>query len=168
MLALLGLLAVAGYQNRDRIREVLGNIGGGRSPGSMPGLNPSPGSEAPGSGGGLGGLLGGLLGGSGIGDTVHGGLSDLLNHFTGNGQGQAASSWVQTGPNRELNINELEGALGEDTIAELTNRTGLSRTDLLTRLQGVLPSAVDQMTPDGRLPNQTETADWLNRGARAS
>jgi hypothetical protein len=29
MLALLGLLAVAGYQNRDRIKEVLGNLGQG-------------------------------------------------------------------------------------------------------------------------------------------
>ena len=36
MLALLGLLAVAGYQNRDRIKEMLGNVGQG-NPGSVPG-----------------------------------------------------------------------------------------------------------------------------------
>jgi uncharacterized protein YidB (DUF937 family) len=163
MLALLGLLAVAGYQNRDRIREVLGNIGQGGA-GSLPGLNPAPGAQ-PGSGGGLGGLLGGLLGGGNVGQAMHGGLGDLIDHITGNGHGEAARSWINDGPNRELTSNELESALGGDTIAELTRRTGLSREDLLTRLKSVLPTAVDQMTPEGRLPTASETSAWAGNAA---
>ncbi len=164
MIALLGLLAVAGYQNRDRIKEMLGNIGQGGL-GSLPGLSPTP-SARPGAGsGGLGGLLGGLLGGGGIAQTMHGGLGDLIEHITGNGQGEAAKSWVQNGPNRELNANELESALGTEAIAQLTNRTGLSRDDLLARLKTVLPTAVDQLTPGGRLPTQGEASDWLKTGA---
>src|SRR4051812_15659717 len=109
MLALLGLLAVAGYQNRDRIKEMLGNVGQGNS-GSARGLGPSPGPDPMAGSGGLGGVLGGLLGG-GFGEAMHGGLTDLISHMTGKGQGEAARSWVQSGPNRELSTPELEGML---------------------------------------------------------
>ena len=87
---------------------------------------------------------------------MHGGLTDLISHMTGNGQGEAARSWVQTGPNRELSAQELEGMLGANAVSELASRTGLSRDDLLSRLKTVLPTAVDQMTPDGRLPTPAE------------
>ena len=163
MIALLGLLAVAGYQNRDRIKQMLGNVGQGGL-GSVPGLSPTPSAQPGAAPGGLSGLLGGLLGGGGIAQTMHGGLGDLIEHMTGNGQGEAAKSWVQNGPNRELNANELESALGSDAIAQLTSRTGLSRDDLLARLKTVLPTAVNQMTPDGRLPTQAEATDWLKSG----
>ena len=160
MIALLGLLAVAGYQNRDRIKQMLGNVGQGGL-GSVPGLSPTPSAQPGAASSGLGGLLGGLLGGGGIGQTMHGGLSDLIEHITGNGHGEAARSWVQNGPNRELNANELESALGTEAIGQLTSRTGLSRDDLLARLKTVLPTAVDQMTPEGPLPTQAEASSWL-------
>src|SRR5262249_10227245 len=73
MTALLALLAVAGYQNRDKLGEMFGRITGGPGPsGPMPGAN--PGSAQ--SGGGLGGLLGNLFGG-GAGN-LSGGLGDLI------------------------------------------------------------------------------------------
>src|SRR5687767_3058590 len=52
MTALLGLLAIAGYQNKDKIAEMLG--GGGQGAGA-PGQGGRPGGSA-GQGGGLGGL----------------------------------------------------------------------------------------------------------------
>lgn len=163
MIALLGLLAVAGYQNRDRIKEMLGNIGQGGL-GSLPGPSPAASGQPGSAAGGLGSLLGGLLGGGGIGPIMHGGLGDLIEHITGNGHGEAARSWVQNGPNRELNANELESALGTEAIGQLTSRTGLSKDDLLARLKTVLPTAVDQMTPGGRLPTQAEATNWLKTG----
>jgi len=166
MLALLGLLAVAGYQNRDKIKQVIANASQGNL-GSIAGLNQQATSQP--TSGGLGGLLGGLLGGGGnAAGQVHGGLMDLINHFTGNGQGQAAQTWVQDGPNKELGRGELESALGTDTISELTQRTGLSRDDLLARLKSVLPTAVDQMTPDGRLPGQAEAGSWFSQLIRTA
>ena len=59
MVALLGLLAVAGYQNRDKIAEVLG--GGKLGPSGGPG---GPGQSDPQAGkGGVLGSMGGALGG---------------------------------------------------------------------------------------------------------
>lgn len=155
MTALLGLLAVAGYQNRHRLAEMFGIPAGQNRP-NEGAAGQTLGTQA--GAGGLGGLLGGLLGGSGSatgaspGSTMTGGLQDIIDSFTGSGNADVAKSWVSTGPNRELESGQLEAALGEDTIDSLTQQTGLSREELLSRLQAVLPAAVDKMTPDGRIP----------------
>jgi uncharacterized protein YidB (DUF937 family) len=160
MLALLGLLAVAGYQNRDKLGEMFGKMTG--ADGSSPSV-PGGATESP-----LGGLgnilggLGGLLGGSSRGEAVSGGLGELLDRFRNTGHGEAASSWVETGPNRDLTAGQLEEALGADTVAALTEKTGLSRAELISRLQAVLPSAVDKLTPDGRVPTSDEASRLIS------
>lgn len=147
LLALLGLLAVAGYQHRDRIGEWLGKTAGENDSGSLP----TPAGQAP-----------KFESGDPIGNIV-GGLRDLFDKFTGTGQGDTAKSWIETGPNRTMEVNELERALGDDTIEELTKQTGLSRNELLSRLKTVLPNAVDRMTPEGHLPTEAEAARFLGR-----
>jgi uncharacterized protein YidB (DUF937 family) len=156
MIALLGLLAVAGYQNRDRIGEFIGKLTGQGSDASPPDrLNPAAGDTGLGGLlGGLGGLLAGTQGG------IAGGLGDLLDRFRTSGHDDAARSWVQTGPNSELDEADLENALGGDTIEQLTQKTGLSKDELIARLKSVLPGAVDQMTPQGRLPTDSEASRW--------
>ena len=156
MLALLGLLAVAGYQNRDKLGELFGRVTG--TPNASPG---GAGQSSRPEDSGLGGLLGnlgGLFGGASTGAGVSGGLGELLDQFTRRGQGAAAKSWVETGPNQTVTAAQLEEALGADTIANLTNKTGLTREELLSRLQAVLPSAVDKLTPEGRLPTSDEVS----------
>ena len=95
---------------------------------------------------------------------MSGGLGDLLNSFTGSGQEEVANSWVQTGPNKEIEEPQLAEALGSDTIDQLAKQTGLSRDELLSRLKTVLPTAVDKLTPQGRLPTQEETSLWQGLG----
>jgi uncharacterized protein YidB (DUF937 family) len=151
MIALLGLLAVAGYQNREKIAEMLG--GEKQGPSSGPGQNNQQGGQA-----GVLGRLGGLLGGASAGSVLSGGLSDLIERFKQNGQGQAADSWVKPGPNQQLAPDQLEQAIGPDVLNTLSQQTGLSREELLSRLTRELPSAVDKFTPEGRLPTPDEAA----------
>jgi uncharacterized protein YidB (DUF937 family) len=151
MTALLGLLAVAGYQNRDRIAEMM-RQGGGDGRGASPGAGTS---------GGLGGLLGGLAGGGGsssggLGGLLGGGLGELERLFRGKGRAEHVDSWVGTGPNRDISIDELNETLGPDVLADLTEATGLSREEVLQRLSRELPQAVDRYTPQGRLPGRDE------------
>ncbi len=143
MTALLGLLAVAGYQNRDKIADMLG--------GQAPAASSGRAGEQTSAPGGLGGLLGGAAAG-GAGSFLNSGLGELLDRFTKAGHGDAASSWVNQGPNRELPTQHLEQAIGPDVLATLSQRTGLSRDELLARLARELPGAVDRYTPDGRIP----------------
>ncbi|HKQ26240.1 MAG TPA: YidB family protein [Burkholderiales bacterium] len=151
MVALLGLLAVAGYQNRGKIAEVLGGLK--QEPGGGPGQSNQQGSQ-----GGVLANLGGLLGGGSVGSVLSGGLRDLVERFKQNGQGQAADSWVKPGPNQQLGRDQLEQAIGPDVLMTLSQQTGLSREELLSRLTRDLPAAVDKFTPEGRLPTEDEAA----------
>jgi uncharacterized protein YidB (DUF937 family) len=143
MTALLGLLAIAGYQNRDKLAEMLNGAGGGRI---------GSGGEQPGSGGLLGNLSG-MLGGAGVGGLLNGGISELLEKFKQNGQGETAQSWINDGPNKDVSPPQLKQAIGSDVLAALEQQTGLSQEEILARLSRELPAAVDKYTPGGRLPN---------------
>jgi uncharacterized protein YidB (DUF937 family) len=153
MTALLGLLAVAGYQNRDKIAEMLGGLG--QNP-----QNPANALGAAGQGG-LGGLLGqlrGSLAGTSPGGFLSGGLGELIDRFKQNGHADTVDSWVGTGPNKQVAPSQLEQAIGPDVLDTLSRQTGLSREELLARLSRELPDAVDKYTPQGRLPAETENA----------
>src|SRR5215212_6406087 len=143
MTALLGLLAIAGYQNRDKLAEMLSGAGSG-------GLG--SGGQQPGSGGLLGNLSG-MLGGAGVGGLLNGGISELLEKFKQNGQGETAQSWINDGPNKDVSPPQLKQAIGSDVLAALEQQTGLSQEEILARLSRELPAAVDKYTPGGRLPN---------------
>jgi uncharacterized protein YidB (DUF937 family) len=143
MTALLGLLAIAGYQNRDKIVEMLRGAGQNK-----------PGAEGQ---GGIGGLLAQLgLGGASAGGILGGGLDELMERFKQSGQSETAESWVSTGPNKPCTADELERAIGPEVLDTLSKQTGLSRDELVTRLCRELADAVDKYTPQGHLPTEAE------------
>jgi uncharacterized protein YidB (DUF937 family) len=135
------------------------HLGGGQ-PNAAPAPSPAA-NPAPTGGGGLGGLLGGLLAGGAAGSVISGGLGDLLKQFQQNGQGEAANSWVSPGPNKPVSPGDLANALGADQINSLMSQSGLSRDDLLAGLSQHLPDVVNHLTPDGRLPTESEVADRI-------
>ena len=122
--ALLGLVAIAGYANRDKISSFVQGLTTG----------------AANNGGPISGAQ------------VSGGLADLVKQFTQNGQGAAASTWVGTGANAPITASQLEQALGPDVINAITAKTGISSDQLLQQLSAVLPQVVDHLTPAGQLP----------------
>jgi uncharacterized protein YidB (DUF937 family) len=126
-----------------------GLLGGGQQ---APSRNPG------GPGGGLGGLLGGALAGGAAGSILNGGLGSLLEQFQQNGQGQAAASWVGKGPNQDISESDLARSIGSEDIEALASHTGLSRNELLAGLSRELPGAIDQLTPNGRLPTDEEAS----------
>jgi uncharacterized protein YidB (DUF937 family) len=147
MTALLGLLAVAGYQNRDKLAEMLGGLGQNAQNAQK---TSNAGQET-----GLGGVLSQLrdsLGSAGSGGLLSGGLRELVDRFKQGGHAETMDSWVGTGPNKQIAASQLEQAIGPDVLATLTKQTGLSRDELLARLSRELPEAVDRYTPGGRLP----------------
>jgi uncharacterized protein YidB (DUF937 family) len=141
MTALLGMLALAGYQNRDKLAEIFNSAVGSR-PKPEGGEQPRAQSD----------VLSNMLGGAGIGGLLGGGLNDLFEQFKKNGQGEAAESWIGPGPNKEISPPQVKQAIGQDVLAALAQQTGLSQEEILSRLSRELPSAVDKYTPDGRLP----------------
>ena len=61
-------------------------------------------------------------------------------------------SWINIGPNKPVAPGQISNALGPDVIDALSQRTGLSKDQILQILSQVLPNTVDQLTPQGRLP----------------
>jgi uncharacterized protein YidB (DUF937 family) len=177
-IALLGLLAVKGFQHRDELGKMLGGAlggtgaGGQQSAGGLGGLGGLLGGGQQGDGGlggmlgGLGGLLGGDSGSTRPGTVVNQGLGGLLDRFRQNGDGDVADSWVKSGPNQTVDAQRLERALGPDVIEHLQTQTGLSRDELLQRLSHNLPQTVDQLTPEGRLPTDDEADGFAGYRAR--
>ena len=145
MTALLAILAIAGYQNRDKIAEMLGGLQ--RKPGAPP---------VEGGSGGLLEQLRSALGGTSAGGVLSGGLGELMERFKQSGHGDTADSWVKTGPNRPCTPAQLEQAIGPEGLDTLVRHTGLSRDELLSRLCRELPNAVDRYTPGGRLPTEAD------------
>src|SRR6516165_4088019 len=148
MTALLALLAMAGYQNRDKIAEWIKTAQSKMS-------TPSSGTGSAADGG-PPGKLGGVLAGTSIGGMLSGGLHDLVNSFKQAGQGEVADSWVGRGPNKQVAPPQLEQAIGPEVLTTLSQQTGLSREELLARLSKNLPDAVDKYTPDGRIPTAAD------------
>lgn len=91
-----------------------------------------------------------------IGALLTGGMMDLVQQFRGAGRSDAVDSWVAPGENRAVSPDDLSEVLTEQQIAFLTQRTGLSRQELLKGLSDQLPQVVDRLTPDGRLPTAEE------------
>jgi len=54
--------------------------------------------------------------------------------------------------------NDLSKVLTEEQIAFLTERTGMSRDELLAGLSERLPQVVDELPPEGRVPTTEEMA----------
>ena len=141
--ALLGLVAIAGYQHRDKIGDFIKTLQNPNAAGTGPGGPASPARPEQATD----------MAGSGYaGGSVLGGLGDLIEQFRNAGQGAKAESRVSPGRNEPIDAREMEQALGPDLIERLSTQTGLDRGELLRRLTQTLPETVDKLTPDGQLP----------------
>ena len=150
LLALLGLAAAAGYQNRDALRQMMGSAqgAGAQVPPPYPGSATPPAEQQ----GWLEQIIDRARQSLGGASPLGAGLGELVDRFTRSGSGDAAQSWVSAGQNRTVTPDEVRAAVGPEVIEELTRQTGLTEVNLLSRLAQSLPELVDQSTPDGQLP----------------
>jgi uncharacterized protein YidB (DUF937 family) len=166
MTALLGLLAVAGYQNRDKISEMLNNRGGGMGGqgGSRRPAEPVAGLPGRMLGGQMGGQAGGghdgrragawaaswrALGGGGLGGLLGGGLGELDQQMRRQGRGDAMDSWVSHRPQPAMEPHDLEAALGPDVLDDLQEQTGLSRQEIVAASRASCPTPWTSTRPRG-------------------
>ncbi len=84
--------------------------------------------------------------------SILGGLTDLIGKLSAGGVAPQVNSWVGHGPNEPVPPGQLGSALGQNVLAELSQRTGMSQQELLSQLATVLPQIINHMTPNGRMP----------------
>lgn len=91
-----------------------------------------------------------------------GGLQGLIEKFQQGGLGGVIASWISTGPNQPISTDQLHAVLGDDIVNSLSQKSGLDFSAVLSNLSVMLPSLVDQVTPDGVPAAQGENGSVLD------
>lgn len=86
-------------------------------------------------------------------DQSHGGLEGMVEKLKASGLGETVNSWISTGKNLPISAEQLKHALGPDSINSLAQKFGIDASEVGEKLSGLLPSIVDKLTPDGKLPS---------------
>jgi uncharacterized protein YidB (DUF937 family) len=89
-----------------------------------------------------------------------GGLAGLVQAFQGKGMGDMMASWVSTGPNPPATADQMASVLGPDILSQFAAKAGVPQGEAGGLLAGLLPTVIDQLTPQGRVPetNALESA----------
>lgn len=80
------------------------------------------------------------------------GLSGLVGAFQKQGLGDMISGWISTGPNPPVSAAQLTDILGPETLGQFARKAGVPISEAGSLLAGLLPAAIDHLTPDGKMP----------------
>ena len=87
----------------------------------------------------------------------NGGLSGVLGKMQQAGYGQQGQSWIGTGQNMPIDAGALSQIFGQGQLGQLAQQFGLSPDEASDGLAQTLPQVMDEMTPQGRIPdNQSD------------
>ena len=81
-----------------------------------------------------------------------GGLAGLVQMFNNKGLSEIVSSWVSTGPNLPISGDQVRHVLGEEEVQQLAAKAGVDPNVARSQLAELLPRVIDQLTPDGKIP----------------
>lgn len=111
---------------------------------------------------------GNAQGGNGLLDVVMqlvnnqpGGLAGLVQSFQQGGLGEVVNSWVSTGQNLPISADQIGAVLGGGQLQNIAAQLGVSPEQASGSLADLLPRVVDQLTPNGQLP---QGGDLLAQG----
>ena len=90
-----------------------------------------------------------------------GGLAGLVQSFQQGGLAEIVNSWVSTGQNLPVSGQQLASVLGSGPLQGMAAQLELSPDQVAGSLADLLPQVVDQLTPNGQLP---QGGDLLAQG----
>ena len=97
----------------------------------------------------LGEILGQIFGGGSAQK-----LPDVVKQFEERGMRDQVDSWVRTGPNKPVELRQIEDVFGQLELEELARRRGVDRDQLAEVLAKYIPRIIDELTPAGQLPRR--------------
>jgi uncharacterized protein YidB (DUF937 family) len=94
-----------------------------------------------------------------------GALGGLLSQAGGQNSpiSQHLASWVGTGENQSVTPDQVEQAVGSDTVAKVAEDAGISHDEAKSQMAGALPGIIDKLTPNGKLPDLGELSGSLGK-----
>ena len=125
----------------------------------------------------LGALAGGQSGGNSallqsvlqlVNNPQNGGLEGLIQSFQQGGLGEIVNSWLSTGQNLPISAEQIQSVLGDSSLSGLAAQLGVSPEQASGSLADMLPQLIDQLTPNGQMPQGgdllTQGLDMLKKG----
>jgi uncharacterized protein YidB (DUF937 family) len=95
-------------------------------------------------------------------DSSIGGLNGLIQTFQKSGLSEIVNSWVSTGANLPISSEQIKQGLGSHLLQQLSAGTGMSQDACSSQLSSLLPSLVDKLTPEGKVPESNFLEQGLN------
>lgn len=93
-------------------------------------------------------------------DRNNGGFAGFMERFNSAGLGTTASSWIGSDANTPISNEQLESALGADTINNFASQTGTDYESAASATAYMIPHVVDELTPEGIV---LQDADLITR-----
>ena len=90
-------------------------------------------------------------------------LDGLTQKLRDSGLDEQVSSWIAKGQNLPVVGDQITKALGNDTIAGIARKLGISNEQAADEVASELPGVVDQVTPEGEVPSQGQVEERLER-----
>ena len=106
--------------------------------------------------GGAGGDAGGQQGAAGavmqMLQSQPGGLEGVMQKLHGAGLGGVAQSWLGDGQNQPVSPDQVQSALGPDTVGQVASQLGTGQGEAAGHIAQFLPMIVDHLGSGGQLP----------------
>lgn len=84
-----------------------------------------------------------------------GGIAGLQKMFQEKGLGGIIASWISTGQNLPISADQLQNVLQGGALQNMAAKSGMDMSQLSTIFSQLMPHAVDQMTPNGEIPDSS-------------
>ncbi len=95
-----------------------------------------------------------------------GGISGLQQMFQQKGLGGVIASWIGTGQNLPISAGQLQSVLHSEALQNIVAKTGMDQAQAASVLSHMLPRLVDQLTPNGQVP-ELSALSQLTKGLAA-
>jgi uncharacterized protein YidB (DUF937 family) len=104
------------------------------------------------------GMIGGTSGGGAASAVLEmlqnhpGGAAGLAQQFQTGGLGHLVQSWAGSGENMSVSADQIQSVLGEEHVAAVANRLGISPQDASAKIAEFLPLVMSGIAKEGQLP----------------
>jgi uncharacterized protein YidB (DUF937 family) len=85
-------------------------------------------------------------------------LDGLVQKFKDEGLDKEVSSWISKGENVPIAGDQIKKVLGNDVVAGMAEKLGISTEEAADKLAVEVPKAVDEKTPNGSLETASAAA----------
>jgi len=90
-----------------------------------------------------------------------GGVAGLQKMFEEKGLGNIISSWISTGQNLPISVDQLQNVLHGGALENMASKSGIDVSQLSSLFSQLMPHAVDQMTPNGQIPDSSALSQMM-------